>query len=149
MPSDLKSFTPQAKSYKSGPYTVEASGYEKVDGETIPRRNVRSKDKLKNRPLEEIVTIPDILKYASAKYGNAKCVGTRKLIKIHNETKKIKKVVGGQEQEIEKKWQYFELSEYKYKSFAEMEQLALQLGAGLKKLGLNSPDRVHVYSPTR
>ena len=38
---DLKTMTPQPKVYKKPPYTVEAPGYSKVEGETIPRRYVR------------------------------------------------------------------------------------------------------------
>ncbi|KAF2762931.1 acetyl-CoA synthetase-like protein [Pseudovirgaria hyperparasitica] len=148
MPQDLKTYMPQAKSLKPGPHTVNAPGFEKVDGETIPRRNVKAKDKLHSRPLEEIKTIPDILKYASTKYGNAKCVGTRKLIKLHNETKKVKKLVDGKQQEVDKKWTYFEMSGYKYQSFSEFEKQALQYGAGLRKLGLTAGDKVHLYAPT-
>ena len=41
---------------EKGPFTVEASGYEKVDGETLPRRHPAAKvcselDLLKNAPI--------------------------------------------------------------------------------------------------
>lgn len=134
---------------KKPPYTVEASGVEKKKGETIPRRNLKAKDKLITRPAEDVATTYDNLKRAAAKYGNAKCIGTRRLIRNHVENKKIKKVVDGKETEVDKKWTYSELSEYNYMSFIEFEKLALQLGAGLRKLGVNKYDKVHLYGATR
>lgn len=145
---DLKSFMPQPKVYKRAPYTVEASGYKKVEGETIPRRNVRTKDKLVESPDAETKTIYDVLRRSSKKYGNAKAVGKRRLVQMHEEVKKVKKTIDGKEQEVDKKWQYFELSPYDYMSFVEYEQLALKVGSGFRALGMNSPDRVHLFAAT-
>lgn len=149
MPVNLKTIRPSPKCVNSGPYTVDAPGFEKVEGETVPRRNVHTKDGLKMRPTEELAVMSDIIRIAAAKFGNAKAIGSRTLVKTHNETKKLKRIVDGQEQEYDKKWTYFELSEYKYMSFVEFEQLCLQLGAGLRKLGLQAPDRVHLFAATR
>lgn len=88
------------------------------------------------------------MKLSSEKYGNAKALGTRKLIKTHQETKKVKKIVDGQETEIDKKWTYFELSGYEYLSFHDYEKLILQIGAGYRKLGLEKGDRVHIFAAT-
>jgi len=149
MPQNLKTLVPQPKCVKRPPFTVDAPGYEKVEGETIPRRNPRTKDQLKLRPQEDVATVFDILKYSSKKFGNAKSLGTRKLIKTHNETKKVKKMVDGKEQQVDKNWTYYELSEYKYISFHEFEKMALQIGAGFRKLGMNKSDRVHLFAATR
>lgn len=146
---NYKTMTPAPRVYKYGPYTVEAPGYEKVEGETIPRRNHRCKDELKTRPREEIGTIYDILRWSTKQYGNARLVGQRKTINTHNEVKKIKKMVDGKEQEVDKKWTYFELSEYSYLSFTEFEKLSLEVGSGLRKLGLNKGDKVHIFAATR
>ena len=131
------------------PFTVEASGYKPVKGETIPRRHPTSKNKLRTTPSEDVKTIFDILKRSADKYGNAKAVGTRRLLKTHVENKKIKKVVDGETQEVDKKWTYFELSEYSYMSFVEYQKLALDVGAGLRKIGLEKDDRLHLYAGTR
>lgn len=131
------------------PFSLDAPGYEPVEGETIPRRNPRSVQKLKARPEEGVATTYDIVRRGSEKFGNAKAMGSRRLIKTHNEKKKIKKMVDGQEHEVEKNWTYFELSEYKYLSFVEFERIVLQLGAGLRKLGLNKDDRVHIFAASR
>ncbi|KAI9821243.1 MAG: long-chain fatty acid-CoA ligase [Pycnora praestabilis] len=133
---------------KSGPFSVEASGYEPVEGETIPRRNPAAKDGLITRPEPGITTVLDILKRSSDKFGNAKAMGSRKMIKTHSEVKKIKKTIDGKEQEVDKKWTYYELSGYSYISFVEYEKLSLQVGAGLRQLGLNQEDRVHLFAAT-
>lgn len=132
-----------------GPFSVEASGYSPVEGETIPRRNIASKDKLITTPSEDVATIVDILKRSADKFGNAKALGWRTLITTHQEAKKVKKTIDGKTQEVEKKWTYYELSGYTYMSFVEYERLALQVGAGLRKLGLSKNDRVHLFAATR
>lgn len=137
------------KMTKKPPFSVEAPGYEKVDGETIPRRNPAAKDKLIARPSDEVATVFDNLKRAAEKYGNAKAIGTRKLIKTHVENKKVKKMVDGKETEVDKKWTYFEMSEYSYMSFIEYERLALSCGCGLRSLGLVKDDKLHLYGATR
>lgn len=131
-----------------GPFSVEASGYEAVKGETIPRRHPDSKEKLSTTPSEDVQTVFDIIKRASERFGNAKAMGTRKVIKTHVESKMIKKMVDGRTEEVEKKWTYFELSGYTYMSFAEYEQQILQLGAGLRKLGMSKDDRLHMFGAT-
>ena len=139
----------QAQMVRKPPYSVNASGYEKTKGETIPRRNPLAKDKLIVQPSDEVKTIFDNLKRAAAKFGNAKAVGSRRIIKTHTEMKKVKKIVDGQEQEVDKKWTYFELSGYEYMSFVEYEKLALECGAGLATLGISKENKMHLYGATR
>ncbi|KAE9381137.1 acetyl-CoA synthetase-like protein [Stipitochalara longipes BDJ] len=133
---------------KRPPFTVEVSGSPQVEGETIPRRNANFSEKLLSSPEEGIATIFDIVKYAAAKFGNGEAVGSRTLIKKHHETKKVKKMVNGEVQNVDKSWTYFELSGYKYLSFKEYETQVLQVGAGFRKLGLVAPDRVHMFAST-
>lgn len=144
---DLKTLVPQPRNYKRPPYTVEVT--DKKEGETAIRRNIRTKDALKTVPESGVNTIYDILRRSSQKYGNAKALGKRKLIQMHEENKKVKKVIDGKEQEVDKKWQYYELSGYEYYSFSEYEQLALKVGAGYRALGLEPrKDRVHIFAAT-
>ena len=63
--------------------------------------------------------------------------------------KKVQKVVDGHVTEVDKEWQYFELSPYHTLTYAEYETLIVQVGAGLRKLGLSSPDRLHLFASTR
>ena len=76
-------------------------------------------------------------------------MGTRKLIKMHHDSKKVKKVIDGKEQEIDKKWSYYEMSGYSYISFVEYEKMVLSIGSGLAKLGLTAGDRIHLFASTR
>lgn len=133
----------------SPPFTVEASGYEPVKGETIPRRHPVSKDKLVTTPSDDVKTIFDIIRHSAEKFGNAKALGTRRLIKTHTENKTVKKTVDGVTKDVEKSWTYFELSGYTYISFVEYEKLILEVGAGLRKLGLVKGDRIHLFAATR
>lgn len=134
---------------KKGLFTVEAPGYEAKPGETIPRRHPSAKWGLVLRPAEDVATTYDCFRRAARLYGNSKAVGTRRLIKTHVENKKVKKIVDGVETEVDKQWTYYELSGYTYKTFREYEQLALQLGCGMRKLGLEQDGRIHLYGATR
>jgi long-chain acyl-CoA synthetase len=145
----LKTAVLEPRMTKKPPFTVEVAGYEAVEGETIPRRNARSPDKLLSQPEEGVATIFDVVKRSAEKYGDRRAVGTRKLIKTYNETKKVKKVIDGRVQEVDKQWTYFELSGYSYLTFKEYETLVLQIGAGLRKLGLVKDDRIHLFASTR
>ncbi|KAG9249287.1 long-chain-fatty-acid-CoA ligase-like protein [Calycina marina] len=130
------------------PFTVEVKGLTPVQGETIPRRSSRSPEKLLTTPVEGIATVFDIVKYSAKKYGDAQALGSRRLLKMHNEVKKVKKVVDGVAQEVDKNWSYFELSGYSYISFKEHETIVLEIGSGLRKLGLKTQDRVHMFAST-
>ncbi|KAK1759282.1 putative long-chain-fatty-acid ligase [Echria macrotheca] len=130
------------------PFSVEVEGQTPVEGETPVRRHPASAKEIISKPAENVSTVYELVRNAVANYGNAKCMGSRKLIKTHQETKKVKKVVDGEEREVDKNWTFFELSGYEYITFNEYEQLILQLGAGLRKLGLEKGDRVHIFAAT-
>ncbi|EXJ83095.1 long-chain acyl-CoA synthetase [Capronia coronata CBS 617.96] len=138
----------QAQMVKKPPFSVEVPGYQKKEGETIPRRHPLAKDKLITLPSDDVKTVYDNLKRASAKFGNAKAVGTRKIIKTHVENKKVKKIVDGQEVEVDKQWTYYELSGYSYMSFIEYDKLAHDLGSGLRHLGITKEKKMHLYGAT-
>lgn len=134
---------------KRPPFSIESPGCEPVPGETIPRRHPSAKDGLILKPAEDVATTYDVFRRSARVFGNAKAVGTRKLIKTHVENKKVKKVIDGEEQEVDKKWTYFEMSGYTYKSFVEYEKFVLELGAGFRKVGLDKTKKIHLYGATR
>ncbi|KAI2628397.1 hypothetical protein GGS21DRAFT_527729 [Xylaria nigripes] len=131
-----------------GPYSIESPGASDIKGETRPRRHPLAKDALITKPAHNISTAYELMRVSVAKYGNAKCMGSRRLIRTHQETKKVKKVVDGKEQEVDKAWTYFELSPYEYLTFNEYETLVLNIGSGLRKLGMVARDRVHIFAAT-
>ncbi|CAI4219946.1 unnamed protein product [Parascedosporium putredinis] len=114
------------KQVRKPPFTIESPGYEEVAGETKPRRHPKAKDGLITSPAEE----------------------STPLVQMHTETKKVQKIVEGEVQEVEKKWQLFELSPFTFVTYKEYLQYVLELGAGLRKLGLNPGERLHLYAAT-
>ncbi|KAK6850091.1 long-chain acyl-CoA synthetase [Apiospora arundinis] len=130
------------------PFTVEAPGCPKVDGETIPRRHVKYKDGLVNSPADGVHTVFDIIRRSARLYPDNHAVGYRKLIKLHKETKKVQKNVDGQVKEVSKEWQFFELSPYSFITYKEYEKLILELGCGLRQLGLGPDKMLHLFGTT-
>lgn len=130
------------------PFTIEAPGYEKVPGETIPRRHPAAKDGLLTKPADDVHTVWDIVRRSAREYPNHLAVGHRRLIELHKEIKKVPKNVDGQVIEVEKEWQFFELSKYDFLTFKEYETLVLQLGAGLRKLGFSGHHKLHLFATT-
>ncbi|KAK4241936.1 hypothetical protein C8A03DRAFT_29828 [Achaetomium macrosporum] len=130
------------------PFSVEVPGQQPVEGETPVRRHPAAINGLVEKPSDDISTVHELVRVSVAKFGNAKCMGSRKLVRTHQEKKMIKKVVNGEEREVEKSWTYFEMSSYEYISYTDYERVTQQLGAGLRKLGLVKDDRVHIYAAT-
>ncbi|KAH8887675.1 acetyl-CoA synthetase-like protein [Thozetella sp. PMI_491] len=130
------------------PFSIEASGYEPVPGETIPRVHPAAKNGLLTNPSPEVKTAFDLLKRSAGTYPNEPAMGSRRLVKTHKERKKVNKVVDGQVQEVEKEWTFFELSDYTYMTYKEYETMVLQVGAGLRKLGIEEMEKVHLYAAT-
>ncbi|KAI2619994.1 acetyl-CoA synthetase-like protein [Hypoxylon sp. NC1633] len=146
--SKLKDLVLQPKATARTPYSIESPGAEAVDGETKPRRHPLSADGLISKPSDDISTLYELLHVSVAKYGNAKAMGSRRLVRTHQETKKISKVVDGQEQKVDKAWTFFELGPYEYLTFNEYERLVLNVSSGLRKLGMNKNDKVHIFAAT-
>ncbi|KAK7432270.1 long-chain fatty acid-CoA ligase [Neonectria magnoliae] len=136
------------KQVQKPPFTIESPGYEKVPGETIPRRHPRAKDGLIDRPADDIYTVFDIVRRGARLHPENHAVGSRKLIKLHKSTKKVQKNIDGQIKEVEKEWQFFELSKYSFLTYKEYETLVLQVGSGLRKLGFTPGHKLHLFGTT-
>lgn len=130
------------------PFSIEAPGYDRAEGETMPRRHPACADGLISKPTDNISTVYELVRVSVQKYGNAKAMGSRRLLRTHQETKKVKKVIDGQTQEVDKNWTFFELSPYEYMTYNEYEALVLNIGSGLRKLGMQKNDRVHIFAAT-
>lgn len=146
--SKLRNQVLQPKATAKTPYSIESPGAEAVEGETKPRRHPLTANGLITKPADDITTIYELLQVSVAKYGNAKSMGSRRLVRTHQETKKVKKIVDGQEQEVDKAWTFFELGPYEYLTYNEFEKLVLNVGSGLRKLGMVKDDRVHIFAAT-
>src|SRR5690242_9667619 len=88
------------------PYSVEAPGYKRVPGETLPRRHPKARDGLWERPSPDVSTNFDVLRRSARKYADREAIGSRRLIKEHRQVKKVSKLVDGEVREVEKEWTY-------------------------------------------
>jgi long-chain acyl-CoA synthetase len=134
---------------KKAPYSLQVPGVEPKEGEGIPRRHPGSIDRLVSTPDPDVRTVYDIVVRGAKKFGTSECMGRREMIKTHVEKKMIKKVVDGVETEVPKEWIYYEKGGYTFKNFIEYKETVDTCGAGLRALGLNKNDRVHIYAGTR
>jgi long-chain acyl-CoA synthetase len=137
------------KPVRKPPFTVEVEGYAPVEGETIPRRHPKAKNGLISRPADDVFTIWDLVKRSSQKYAKEDAVGSRKLIKVHKETKKVPKLVNGETVEVDKEWQFFELTGFTFLKYEAYMKRLLEIASGLRKLGLEKSDKVHFFASTR
>ncbi|KAH3681020.1 hypothetical protein WICMUC_000001 [Wickerhamomyces mucosus] len=121
-------------------------------GETAPRRNAKLKDlEVLKRPVGyKANTVYEYILESFEKGGQRKAFAYRDIVEIHKEHKKVKKLVNGEEVEVDKTWLYYELSDYKYETYQEVKSYFHQYGRGLVKLGLKpeSEDKLHIFAST-
>jgi long-chain acyl-CoA synthetase len=130
-------------------WTVEVTHpAETPKGESPVRRNVASRHGLSETPHPAIRTIYDLVQFSANRWGDARCFGTRKVIKIHKETQNVTKLVNGSPKTVAKAWMFWELGPFEYRSYKEAMKEGLDVGAGLVKLGLEKGDKVAIYADT-
>ncbi|KIK91796.1 hypothetical protein PAXRUDRAFT_830531 [Paxillus rubicundulus Ve08.2h10] len=118
------------------------------DGEGAVRRLAITADKLVTRPFEGVSVIPDVISYAARTHGSREALGWRNIVKIHEEEKEVKKMVGGEEVTEKKTWKYFELSDFEYISFLEVQERVLELARGLLHHEIKKEDVFNLYAQT-
>ena len=128
------------------PFSIQVPGVEKKEGEGIPRTHPKGQVAILE---EDCLTTYDIVQRGARKFGDAECIGSRTLIKVHEEQTFIKKIVDGQETQIPKMWNYFELSPYKFMSFKQYRDLVDDIGSALRALGLVKGDKLQIFAATR
>ncbi|CAA7263548.1 unnamed protein product [Cyclocybe aegerita] len=117
-------------------------------GEGGARRLAVEREALIERPASGIDTIPDVIAYAAQTHGKEKAMGWRDIIDIHEEKKLVKKVIDGKEVTEEKTWKYFELSDYKYIDYVELEGAISEAARGLVELGVAKGDVFDLFAET-
>ncbi|KAI6244743.1 Long-chain-fatty-acid--CoA ligase 2 [Erysiphe necator] len=133
--------------YDSPPFSIAIKSSENATESCAHRHPARLKG-LVAAPRPEISTIYDILVHSATNYKDLPGFGSRKLIKLHREIKKTKKIVDGEEITEEKEWTTFEMGPYEYLTYGQYSDMALTLGAGLRSLGLVAKDKVHIFAGT-
>ncbi|KIJ61721.1 hypothetical protein HYDPIDRAFT_176879 [Hydnomerulius pinastri MD-312] len=118
------------------------------DGAGAVRRLAITADTLVTQPFEGIVVIPDVIAYAARTHGSRDAVGWRNVVKIHEEEKEVKKVVEGKEVTEMKKWKYFELSDFEYMSFLDVQERIMELARGLLHHNIQKEDVFNIYAQT-
>lgn len=122
-----------------------------LPGETAPRRRAAQKAAALERPADcKATTVPEFLDEFLTKHGNRNAMAWRNLINIHSDTKKVTKIVDGQETKVDKQWTYYEYSHYNYITYADLLNLVKYYSVGLTSLGLlpNQQNKLHIYAAT-
>jgi long-chain acyl-CoA synthetase len=119
------------------------------DGSARTRRLAISSDKLVERPFEGIDTVADVIAYAARTHGAKQALGWRDVVNIHEEQKEVTKNVGGKEVKETKTWKYFELSDYKYISYLDVQAAVSEVARALVDLEVSADDVFNVYAATR
>ncbi|CAO1629069.1 unnamed protein product [Parajaminaea phylloscopi] len=117
-------------------------------GEGKIRRSYRTPEKLISSPGDGINTMVDVFNFALKKFTNKPVLGWRDTVRVHEEEKEVTKKVDGKDVKEKKKWQYYELSDYKYLTYAELDDKIAAVSSGLSNLGLSKETRFNIYSAT-
>lgn len=117
------------------------------DGSPV-RRLAITADNLVTQPFEGIDIIPDVIDYAARTHGTKDAVGWRDIVRIHEEEKEVTKTVGGKEVTEKKIWKYFQLSDYKYLSFLDVQERVSALARGLLHHQITKDDIFNIYAQT-
>lgn len=137
---------PSNQTKENPPYSADIPGRPVIAGETIPRGHQKTyKHGLLKRPIDagdDIKTVFNLLQRSAALYSNEPAIGSRTLVKMHTETKK-------DSNGAEKTMSYPELTSFKYMVYSEFHELVLNLASGLRKLGLQTGDMLHIFASTR
>lgn len=118
------------------------------DGSPV-RRLAITADNLVTQPFEGIDIIPDVIDYAARTHGTKDAVGWRDIVGIHEEEKEVTKTVNGKEVTEKKIWKYFQLSDYKYLSFLDVQERVSALARGLLHHQITKEDIFNIYAQTR
>ncbi|KAA8893810.1 hypothetical protein FN846DRAFT_977225, partial [Sphaerosporella brunnea] len=111
---------------KKGPYTVQVPNAEQKEGHGVPRRHPLSIDQLATNSRPDVKTLYDVVTRGARLFGDAES----------RRGEKVKKMVDGEEREVPKKWFFYEMSGYTFKSFKQYKEQVDVCGAGLRQLGL-------------
>lgn len=120
-------------------------------GETAPRRKFAQKDAPLERPADSsAVNIPDFLRECVSRNKSRPAMAWRDLKEIHTETKKVTKIVDGQETKVDKVWQFYELSKYNRITYPELLNVCESLAHGLVAIGIKPAQahKLHIFALT-
>lgn len=123
-------------------------GPEAQQGEGRARRWYKNPEKLVDGKDADIPTVYDLIQRSARLFPSQNAMGHRDLIELHEEEKEITKKVKGKEVKEMKKWTFYELSDYKYRSYKQIADESHIIGSGLKALGLDKSRIFNIYAAT-
>ncbi|KAK7083826.1 Long-chain-fatty-acid--CoA ligase 4 [Halocaridina rubra] len=85
----------------------------------------------------DATTLPQLLKYATDKHGDAHCLGTRQMIA------RERKVENG------KKLEKLKFGDYNYLTYVDVQDMVVNFSKGLYSNGMRSGDRIAMFAETR
>jgi long-chain acyl-CoA synthetase len=132
----------------SRPFSVEVTKNPPKGEGAVRRNKAFGTGELLTQPRKNVSTIYELLQYSVKKFGDKDCLGHRNVLKEHTEEKMITRMVGGEETQVPKKWTFWELSPYIYRSYKQFGEESAAVGAGLRNLGLQPGDRLELYAGT-
>src|SRR5271170_165307 len=134
----------------SGLWSIEVTQpSETPAGETTVRRSALSPHALTETPHPSIHSIFDLVQFNGRRWGDSPCFGTRNVIKVH--TEKMPMATRTTKTEVlvpQRPRMFWELGHYEFRSYKEVVCEGLNLGAGLRRLGLVKGDKVSIYADT-
>lgn len=86
----------------------------------------------------KITTLEDALSYACKKHKSKRAVGTRQILRESEEVQKNGKV-----------FKKYELGEYSWLTYTEVEKMASNFGKGLRSVGHQSKENIVIFAETR
>lgn len=117
------------------PLTVAVG--EAKPGETAPRRKASQKLASVERPSDsKATTLPEFIEECFKRNGDRDAMAWRDLLDIHVETKKVTKIIDGEQKKIDKDWIYYEMGPYNFITYPKLLQLVKNYSKGLLELGL-------------
>ncbi|GAA5879725.1 hypothetical protein JCM1840_006838 [Sporobolomyces johnsonii] len=131
----------------AAPSSVEV-GPPAPKGQTRARRYAPTADQLATTPEPGVEVVADLLAHSAKTRPDLPAVGWRDIIRMHEEEKDVKKMVGGKETIEKKKWQYYELSDYKYLTYKEMADVVKDAASALRETGHGTDTIFNIYAST-
>mmetsp|Transcript_7721 Transcript_7721/g.21906 ORF Transcript_7721/g.21906 Transcript_7721/m.21906 type:complete len:711 (+) Transcript_7721:62-2194(+) len=124
------------RNLKEEPYAVEVS-----EGRW---ENVYCEEHgLVEKPDAQVATMWDLMRYAAKKRPHGRMCGTRRVVKVHTEKKKLRDP-SNKDKTIEKEWRFNELSPYEWTDYESGCATAAYVGLALRSLGLGKQENVGI-----
>ncbi|KAJ7661936.1 long-chain-fatty-acid-CoA-ligase [Mycena polygramma] len=116
-----------------------------TEDEGPTRRLAISADRLVTQPFQGIDTVFDVLEYVAKTHGTRDALGWRDIVDVHEEAKEVTKFVHGK---ATKKWKYFQLGDYQYISYVQLEEQVSEIARALVDLEITTQDVFNIYAAT-